>query len=146
MPSDEDDVKARLRAALAPNASMDERAANILRDALVQGDAAAERGRLRLQVILIHLGCALLYLGALALKYTALKAMPEEVRGAPVQAITLLWGWLGFPGAKAVVARRVASLRPQALNQMLSLRPPAAGNVLTSMPPPPVVNVRSPRL
>jgi hypothetical protein len=101
-----------------PATSMDERAATVLRSSLVEQQAAADREAARYKVILIHIGCCALLIGAVVLRVTLLSA------------VLFVWGQAGFKPSNPVLARVIATLEPQKLDQLLSMRPAAAGNSL----------------
>jgi hypothetical protein len=112
-----------------PATSMDERAATVLRSSLVEQQAAADREAARYKVILIHIGCCALLIGAVVLRVTLLKPWPE-LGSTLISAVLFVWGQAGFKPSNPVLARVIATLEPQKLDQLLSMRPAAAGNSL----------------
>lgn len=109
--------------------AMDSRAATVLRSSLVEQQAAADRESARYKVILIHIACCALLLVAVVLRVTWLKPWPE-IGSALISAVLFVWGQAGFKPSTPVLARVIATLEPQKLDQLLSLRPAAAGNSL----------------
>ena len=118
----------------AAQQAMDNRAATVLRSSLVEQQAAADREAARYKVILIHVACCALLVASVVLRVTLLKPWPE-LGGALISAVLFVWGQAGFKPSTPVLARVIATLEPQKLDQLLSRRPAAAGNTLSSRPP-----------
>lgn len=96
---------------------------------------APDIGAVKWQARLIHVACAAVMAGAVALRYTLLADMPDA--GAVLfPVVTLIWGALGFTPPKPVLTLAIAALESKKLSAMLSLRPAVAGNALVSEPPP----------
>lgn len=97
---------------------------------------SAEIVAARTRVRLIHLACAAVLGGAVALRYTLLANVPGAAE-VLYPVVTIIWGALGFTPPRPVLALAIAALNSRELNKLLSLRPPIEGNVLSSVPPPP---------
>lgn len=89
----------------------------------------------KLQARLIHAACVVVLGGAIALRYTVLKDVPD-VGTVMIPVVTLIWGALGFTPPKPILSLAIAALDYKKLSQMLSLRPATDGNALRSEPPP----------
>jgi Flp pilus assembly protein TadB len=109
--------------------AMDERAATQLRSASIESQAAADRVAAQYKVVLIHIACCVLLILVVVLRYTLLKPWPE-LGGALISAVLFVWGQAGFKPSAPVLARVIATLEPNKLDRLLSLRPAAAGNSL----------------
>lgn len=97
--------------------------------------AAPDLAAIKRQARLIHAACVAVLGGAVALRYTVLKDVPD-VGTVMIPFVTLVWGALGFTPPQPVLALAVAALDYKKLSQMLSLRKAVAGNALSSEPPP----------
>ncbi len=135
----DDAARAAITRAMQPApvpASMNERAAAALNDALVEQRATAEREAARSKVLVIHAACLTVLAVCVVLRVTLLKAWPD-LGALLITGVVFLWGQLGFKPALPVLAAAIATLEPKRLDAMLSLRPAELGNSLSSTPPPP---------
>lgn len=90
----------------------------------------------KLQARLIHAACIAVLGGAVALRYTVLKDVPD-VGTVMIPVVTLIWGALGFTPPQPILSLAIAALDYKKLSQMLLLRPAKTGNALhqSSRPP-----------
>lgn len=127
------------------NQTLNARAAEDLRSAVVAQAAEEDRKATQSKVILIHIACGLLTIACIVLKVTLLAPWPA-LGELLLEGALFVWGLAGFKPSEAVLAHVIAKLEPKRLDRMLSLRPPAAGNSLYPPPPTPPLVVRSPKL